>query len=474
MITLNNYFEKIYCINLERRSDRWEECLNEFSKHNLIVDRYNAIDGNDIESVSGLSNSQIATVHSHLEVLKKAKKDNLSNVLVLEDDIEFHEDFDSIFDKWNLEIPEDWDIIFFGGNHAANNPWSPGELKKISEHVYKVTHCLALHCYAVKNTVYDKLISVLSEFNNPADNAIAKIQKEVNCYVIRPHIAWQRPSHSDLLGFFTDYVGLRDDRALIEGRPFGPEQLKRDDIRDKLDPTWKAIYDKQKSREIIKEEKVMYDQVTAVLTSCGRLDLLKRTITSLSQEFWDKIPVKIITEDSADPKIFEEVKRENENGYLKGWTILLNEQKLGQSASIDKAYSLVNTKYVFHLEDDWGFYDEGFIERSIPILEKYDNVIQVTFRGNSPHLTDGYLYEEGTIHEFGVLIPGYNGWPGFTYNPNIFKFSAYDKVKPIAGRQEREVGLIFNDLDWHTVKLSKSSVDHIGDGRHVPLDPNLW
>lgn len=219
----------------------------------------------------------------------------------------------------------------------------------------------------------------------------------------------------------------------------------------------------------------MYDQVTAVLTSCGRLDLLERTIKSLSQEFWDRIPVKILTEDSADTKIFEKVKKENKDGgYLNGWTILLNETKLGQSASIDRAYSLVNTKYVFHLEDDWEFYDDKFIDRSLPILEKYDNVIQVTFRGNSPHPTDGDLYEEGTESEFGVLIPGYNGWPGFTYNPNVFKFLGYEKVKPITGRQEKEVGLIFNDLDFHTVRLTKSSVDHIGDGRHVPLNPNLW
>lgn len=218
----------------------------------------------------------------------------------------------------------------------------------------------------------------------------------------------------------------------------------------------------------------MYDQVTAVLTSCGRLDLLKRTITSLSEEFWNKIPVKIIIEDSADLEIFKKIEIENKKGYLKGWTILLNDKKLGQSASIDKAYSMVNTKYVFHLEDDWKFYNDKFIDRSLPILEKYDNVLQVTFRINSPHPTDGTLYEENTESEFGVLIPGYNGWPGFTYNPNIFRFSEYIKVKPIAGRQEKEVGLIFNKMELYTVRLTKCSVDHIGDGRHIPLDPNLF
>lgn len=246
MKTLNDYFDKIYCINLSRRVDRWEECLNEFKKYNLKVDRFDAIDGSNLHSTSNLNSGQLGTIQSHLNVLLKAKNDNLKNVLVLEDDIEFDRDFVSSFDEWHSEIPDDWDIIMFGGNHIGNNPWSPGKLIKVTEHVYRVTYSLALHCYAVKNTVYDKLITSLSEMNTPADNAVAKVQSEINCYIIRPHLAWQRPSYSDLIGLFADYVGLRDDRALIEGRPFGEEQLKRDDIRDKLDPVWQKMYDKQK------------------------------------------------------------------------------------------------------------------------------------------------------------------------------------------------------------------------------------
>ena len=248
MKTINDYFEKIYCINLERRPDRWEECVKEFEEYNLNVDRYDAADGNNFNPLSNLTSGQVATIHSHLGVLQKSKEENLSTVLIFEDDIKLHQDFNLLFDKWHSEIPNDWDMILFGGNHCGNNPWSPGKLIKVTEHVYKVTYSLALHCYAVKNTVYDKLISALSKMNNPADNAIATIQNEINCYIIRPHIAWQRPSYSDLVGFFTDYVGLYDDRALIEGRPFGNGQLKRDDIRDKLDPTWQKIYDEQRQK----------------------------------------------------------------------------------------------------------------------------------------------------------------------------------------------------------------------------------
>jgi glycosyltransferase involved in cell wall biosynthesis len=214
----------------------------------------------------------------------------------------------------------------------------------------------------------------------------------------------------------------------------------------------------------------MYTDVTMVLTSCNRPDLLKKTILSIPKETLDKIPTKILIDDSTDQEWYSQLKEENENGYLKNWTVLYNQEKLGQPASIDKAYSYVKTKYVFHCEDDWYFDDGEFISRSIPILEKYDNIIQVTFRKDSPHPTEDEVYEEGTESEFSILIPGYNGWPGFTYNPNLFKFSAYEEIKPVVGKSEKDVGLLYNKKEYYTVSLKNKTVSHIGDGRHV-YDP---
>ena len=42
---LNQYFDKIFCINLDSRSDRWEEAQKEFIKHSLNVERVSAIQG---------------------------------------------------------------------------------------------------------------------------------------------------------------------------------------------------------------------------------------------------------------------------------------------------------------------------------------------------------------------------------------------------------------------------------------------
>jgi GR25 family glycosyltransferase involved in LPS biosynthesis len=253
MSSLNNYFQEIQCINLERRSDRWKECLEEFNKYNLIVNRYEAFDGENLNELSGLNRGQVGAIYSHRGVIQYAKNNKLDNILILEDDVKFDESLNQKFSVISHNIPDDWDVILFGGNHVANNPWAKGTLTFVADNIFKVTYSLALHAYAIKNTVYDKAIETLSKMNNTNDALFAEIQEDINCYIIRPHLAWQRPSYSDLCGIYSDHIALYDDNALFEGKFFGDEAIKRDDIYDKLDPTWKTFWDNQK--QIIKDKK---------------------------------------------------------------------------------------------------------------------------------------------------------------------------------------------------------------------------
>lgn len=206
--SLNDYFDKIYCINLDHRLDRWKESSLEFKRNNLKVNRYSAIDGKEVGSLGRLSRGEHGCLLSHLNLVIEAKNNNLNNVLILEDDIEFCDEMTEKFYEYIDEI-ENWDIIYFGAYHALNNPYNPHPLIQVSEHFFKTVHSVAAHCYAVNNTVYDSLIQEISKKEKPLDDHHTEIQKKFNCFVIRPHLAWQRPSFSDIGEQHADYQFLK-------------------------------------------------------------------------------------------------------------------------------------------------------------------------------------------------------------------------------------------------------------------------
>jgi GR25 family glycosyltransferase involved in LPS biosynthesis len=256
MTTLNDYFEKIYCINLDKRKDRWKESRQEFKKHDLKVQRFSALSGDDFPEDSvlgkryrsiGLNAGQVGCTLSHRELIKKIKSKKFKSALILEDDIQFDDNLNEKIPFIMDQLPEDWDIFYFGGNHVGNNPWSNGSLTQVTENIFKVTHCYTTHAYAVKETVYDKIIECFKDSTiTHVDECLSRIQSQINCYIVRPHIAWQRPSFSDLRNMFLDMPFLYDDKSLFEGRHFGKESLQRDDVYDKLDDREKIIFDKQK------------------------------------------------------------------------------------------------------------------------------------------------------------------------------------------------------------------------------------
>ena len=49
---INDYFDKIYCLNLERNSEKWQKSNAQFKKFKIKVDRFLGIDGNNITNSS--------------------------------------------------------------------------------------------------------------------------------------------------------------------------------------------------------------------------------------------------------------------------------------------------------------------------------------------------------------------------------------------------------------------------------------
>gem|GEM_PF-1630381 len=60
----------------------------------------------------------------------------------------------------------------------------------------------------------------------------------------------------------------------------------------------------------------MTSDITIAITSCGRYDLLHKTITSIEQSIDLSQYTKIMTEDSRDSKHIDKIKQANKDGFL--------------------------------------------------------------------------------------------------------------------------------------------------------------
>ena len=121
-------------------------------------------------------------------------------------------------------------------------------------------------------------------------------------------------------------------------------------------------------------------RITFCLTSCGRFDLLQKTLRSFFQKNDHQIEKYIIVEDSGDPNAGEHLRDIVKEFPKAHFQHLINEKRIGQIPSIDRAYAEVQTPYIFHCEDDWEFIRSGFMQPSLDLLEHLPDVIMVWLR----------------------------------------------------------------------------------------------
>ena len=216
---------------------------------------------------------------------------------------------------------------------------------------------------------------------------------------------------------------------------------------------------------------------TVVITSCGRHDLLERTLDSLLHHNTYPIAGIFIIEDGdpfVDNRLVDKyVGEANIRGIETIW--VCTGERVGQIKAIDMAYTWVKTPYVFHCEDDWEFYRPGFIEASKAILEDKPKCLQVWLRDRED--TNGHPITWGDA--YGVMNANYKRqWHGFSFNPGLRRMSDYNQIgggyssiatfkRTAPWESEIAIGRYYHRLGMWAAILPEGYVRHTGDGRHV-------
>lgn len=207
-------------------------------------------------------------------------------------------------------------------------------------------------------------------------------------------------------------------------------------------------------------------RITFVLTSCGRFDLLERTLSSFLA--WNDAPIEryVVVEDSGDDAVHRVIKR------LSGeMEVIVNRPRRGQLASIDLAYGTLTTPYIFHCEDDWEFTRPGFIQESMDLLEAFEDVVTVALR--SPLDAPPEALEQPVERHVGIRCrplasASRPDWFGMSFNPGLRRLRDYRRIGTYAAAgEERNLSLVCKEMGYRMLMLEDGGVFHLGNRRTV-------
>ena len=206
---INIYFDKIYCLNLDRRQDRWKKASEQFNRFNINVERWSAIDGDSLDnklldyynpdglkgeeaSILGIPENKnaIGCLLSHLEIIKNAKENNYNRILIFEDDVILCNNFLNKIKKISYK---DWNLMYLG---SSQFDWS--EIK-IENNFYKCNKTLGTFAYCINSDIFDKLLLIVENGKKSIDNLLSDFQqKNERCFTFYPNIVISNVNDSEI------------------------------------------------------------------------------------------------------------------------------------------------------------------------------------------------------------------------------------------------------------------------------------
>jgi GR25 family glycosyltransferase involved in LPS biosynthesis len=245
-LDINDCFDRIYVMNLDRRNDRWERMQRVAESYHLNLTRFPAVDrslephrkawesyaGEPLqqlpEGIEPLADYKdkflkyhhyIARVHfmetklnrkaiqspgalgyslSYIRILEDAIGHDYQRILILDDDLVLHKSFNFEFEKHFENLPEDWKIIKLGTMQHQWEPWiTPGDA------MFYHCHGSSIGSFAVgiSGKVFLPLLFYAGKFDLPVDEgAVFHIQNVYsrNCFIFMPNLAIADLSESDI------------------------------------------------------------------------------------------------------------------------------------------------------------------------------------------------------------------------------------------------------------------------------------
>ncbi|SEQ84343.1 Glycosyltransferase family 25 (LPS biosynthesis protein) [Pseudomonas cuatrocienegasensis] len=204
-------FERAYVINLDHRHDRWLQTLSTLQRVGIAAERFSAVDfsalaaSNDspsaeldafLKRVDGVRPSNEhklratwACMRSHLAIIRMAKEQGLSSVLILEDDCEFEPYSRAVLARAERQLQtRSWQMLYLGGTLKKG-----GQRTGVSKNLMQVSRVRLAHAYVVRAALYDRILAEAPASGLPLDWYYSEcLLPSVEAYMVKPILANQR------------------------------------------------------------------------------------------------------------------------------------------------------------------------------------------------------------------------------------------------------------------------------------------
>lgn len=178
-----SFFDKIYVINLAKRTDRMQQATEQLKKYGIPFERFEAI-----EHPNGAEGLRLTMVG----IFNEAIRENWQHLLIFEDDVDVIEPtFNEVMEEITKDVPPNFDMILLGG-----------QLCKIPEawygnHLLRAKSMFATHAVMYSLKGIKKAIGM--GISSPVDNFfVSYVQEAGDSYMTFPLLCSQIISHSDI------------------------------------------------------------------------------------------------------------------------------------------------------------------------------------------------------------------------------------------------------------------------------------
>jgi len=187
---VNDFFDRVVVINLDRRTDRMEKLDPQLKELGIEYDRFSAHDAVEL-GIKGY----VAGTWSHTTVWSRYRQIfGDIKILVLEDDALFCENFNEKFEEAMQTLPEDWDVFYLG----ALVDKMTGKVEKVNDHWSRQIVSTGTQAYCINPKHLGEFYEEIKGKRWYIDVEMRVLAEKYNAYIAQPNLVTQFPSYSDL------------------------------------------------------------------------------------------------------------------------------------------------------------------------------------------------------------------------------------------------------------------------------------